>query len=231
MAAPRILNPQAIPVAGTDDHLPALGAEQLTAGHVRQRFADTAGWLPEIAGDGRIGAERTPSAASVLVALVQRESGLQVLLTRRAEHLRDHPGQISFPGGRAEAFDLTAADTALREAEEEVGLLRSHVEVIGQLPVYTTVTQYIITPVVALVQPPFVLTLDASEVAEAFEVPLQHLMTPAQHQRHVFSFDGGQRQFLSMPWRAHHPDGSAREHFIWGATAAMLRNLYHFLSG
>ena len=230
MAAPRILNPQAIAVTGTDAHLPALSAEQLTPAHVRRLFADAGDWQPEILGDGRIGAERTPSAASVLVALVQRDAGLQVLLTRRAEHLRDHPGQISFPGGRAEAFDLDAADTALREAEEEVGLPRSRVEVIGQLPVYTTVTQYLITPVVALVQPPFSLALDASEVDEAFEVPLQHLMNPAQHQRHVFSFDGGQRQFLSMPWRASQPDGTPREHFIWGATAAMLRNLYHFLN-
>jgi 8-oxo-dGTP pyrophosphatase MutT (NUDIX family) len=230
MALPRIINPQAIPVAGTDAHLPALGAERLTPAQLRQRFADRSAWLPEISGDGRIGSERTPSAAAVLVPLVQREAGLQVLLTHRAEHLRDHPGQVSFPGGRVEASDVDATDTALREAEEEIGLPRSRVEVVGHLPVYTTITQYLITPVVALVQPPFTLVLDASEVADAFEVPLAWLMDPARHQRHVFTYDGGQRQFLSMPWQGLDGDRPPREHFIWGATAAMLRNLYHFLS-
>jgi 8-oxo-dGTP pyrophosphatase MutT (NUDIX family) len=161
---------------------------------------------------------------------VQRADGLHVLLTRRSEQLRDHAGQISFPGGRSEASDVDAADTALREAEEEIGLPRARVDVIGQLPVYTTVTQYVVTPVVALVTPPFVLALDGYEVAEAFEVPLSFLMTPAHHRRHRFSFDGGERQFLSMPWPATADDGTPREHFIWGATAAMLRNLYHFLS-
>ena len=98
--------------------------------------------------------------------------------------------------------------------------------VIGQLPVYTTVTQFVVTPVVGLVRPPFVLTIDRSEVDEAFEVPLRFLMSPANHRRHVMSFDGGHRQFLSMPWRT---ADEQREYFIWGATAAMLRNLYRLL--
>jgi 8-oxo-dGTP pyrophosphatase MutT (NUDIX family) len=161
----------------------------------------------------------------VLVPLVRRDDALHVLLTRRSEHLRDHAGQISFPGGRAEPGDADAVDTALRETEEEIGLARAHVEVIGRLPVYTTVTSYVVTPVVGLVEPPFDLRLDRSEVDEAFEVPLSFLMTPAHHRRHVFQFDGGQRQFLSMPWLA-----TGQEYFIWGATAAMLRNLYRLLS-
>jgi 8-oxo-dGTP pyrophosphatase MutT (NUDIX family) len=229
MAAQRIIDPQAIPVAGTDAHLPPLAAERLTHEHLRRRFADPADWVPEISGDGRIGSDRAPAAAAVLVPLVQRDHGLHVLLTRRAEHLRDHPGQVSFPGGRVEPGDIDAADTALRESEEEIGLPRGRVEVLGRLPAYTTITQYVITPVVALVRPPFELVLDATEVADAFEVPLAFLMDPSRHQRHVFTFDGGQRQFLSMPWQGLQPDGSARQHFIWGATAAMLRNLYHFL--
>ncbi len=213
-----------MPVAGTDEHLVAIDAERLTAAALRERLARIEGWLPEIPGDGRL-SERQPSAASVLVPLVQRDAGLQVLLTRRSEHLRDHAGQISFPGGRAEPFDLDVIETALREAEEEIGLPRSRVEVLGLLPVYTTVTGYLVTPVVALVQPPFTLRLDRSEVDEAFEVPLAYLMTPAHHRRHVFHYEGGQRQFLSMPWMQ-----PGREYYIWGATAAMLRNLYRLLS-
>jgi 8-oxo-dGTP pyrophosphatase MutT (NUDIX family) len=160
-----------------------------------------------------------------------REAGLQVLLTRRTDHLRAHAGQISFPGGRAEPDDADAVATALRETEEEIGLPRDHVEVIGALPTYTTVTSFVVTPVVALVRPQFTLTLDAFEVAEAFEVPLQYLMSPAHHRRHEVEIEGQARRFLSMPW----PSGaaaaeSAGSYFIWGATAAMLRNLYRFLS-
>ncbi|MFY9510171.1 MAG: CoA pyrophosphatase [Rubrivivax sp.] len=218
---PRILQPQSVPVIATDAHLPPVPRGRLSVSALRERFARPAAWTPEIAGDGRgFASERPFTPASVLVPLVVRDSGLQLLLTQRTAHLRDHAGQISFPGGRAEAHDADAAATALRETEEEVGLPRRHVEVIGQLPTYTTVTHYVVTPVVALVTPPFELKLDAFEVAEAFEVPLDFLMNPAHHQRHEFVFDGGKRQFLSMPWG---------QHFIWGATAAMLRNLYRFL--
>ena len=234
MAAQRITNPHAIPVAGTDDHLPALVAKHLAVPALRQRLAAAHLLRPEIAGDGEhFGADRAPTAASVLVPLVQRSDGLHVLLTQRTEHLRDHAGQISFPGGRAEPEDDGAAATALREALEEVGLASRWVEVIGQLPVYTTITRYVVTPVVALVHPDAPLALDSFEVAEAFEVPLAYLMNPANHRRHVFAFNGVQRQFLSMPWRrehgAHGPS-EPRDYFIWGATAAMLRNLYAVLA-
>ena len=228
--APRILNPQAVPVAGTDAHLPPVPAPALTAAALRQRFGHREPWLPEFPGDDRLLAGREPAHAAVLVALVQRGDGLHVLLTRRTEHLRDHAGQVSFPGGRSEAGDADPEATALREAEEEVGLPRGSVEVIGRMPAYTTITRYVVTPVVALVQPPFELALDAFEVAEAFEVPLPFLMNPAHHRRHVFTFEGGPRQFLSMPWHGAGADGIAREYFIWGATAAMLRNLYRFLA-
>jgi 8-oxo-dGTP pyrophosphatase MutT (NUDIX family) len=225
MAPPRILDPHAVPVAGHDHHLDPVDPALLTADGLRRRFRDSRPFEAPIRGDGGLSG-RTPSAAAVLVGLVQREDGLHVLLTRRTDHLRDHAGQISFPGGRSEPEDPDPEATALRESEEEVGLARGHVEVLGRLPDYTTVTHYVVTPVVGLIQPPFELKLDAFEVAEAFEVPLSFLMTPAHHRRHVFSFDGGQRQFLSMPWRR---GGHPTEYFIWGATAAMLRNLYHFL--
>jgi 8-oxo-dGTP pyrophosphatase MutT (NUDIX family) len=225
---PLILNPRAVPVVGRDLDLPAVDAGRLDAHALRRRFASPPSWEPETRGDGRILDGRDSAAASVLVPLVERDEGLTVLLTQRTAHLRDHAGQISFPGGRAETGDADAVATALREAEEEVGLARRHVEVIGSLPEYRTVTHYVVTPVVALVRPPFTLALDAHEVADAFEVPLAFLMTPAHHQRHAFELAGQRREFLSMPWPR--PDDSGEPYFIWGATAAMLRNLYRFLS-
>jgi len=230
MSPLRILDPKLIPVTGVDGHLPPVPPSGLTAGALRSRFAQLHGWEPEIPGDGRAFAGRDAAHAAVLVPLVQRANGLQVLLTRRTDHLRDHAGQISFPGGRAEPEDGDPAITALREAEEEVGLPRDRVTVIGHMPVYTTVTRFEVTPVVALVQPPFDLALDAFEVAEAFEVPLAYLMNPAHHRRHVVQMEDGSRQFLSMPWQGEGADGVSREYFIWGATAAMLRNLYRFLA-
>jgi len=225
---PRILDPHAVPVVGTDAHLPAVDPARLTPEALRQRFGLPASWQAEIPGDTELMApELMP--ASVLVPLVQRPEGLRVLLTRRTDHLRDHAGQISFPGGRAEQEDADAAATALREAEEEVGLPRDAIDIIGHLPHYTTVTRYRVTPVVALVHPPFTLQLDSFEVAEAFEVPLDYLMTPAHHRRHAFELQGQRRQFLSMPWQGIDAQGAPREYFIWGATAAMLRNLYGFL--
>ncbi|HEY9105366.1 MAG TPA: CoA pyrophosphatase [Roseateles sp.] len=216
--------PQLVPVTSIDDHLPAVPDLALTASAIRTRLAAVAAWTPEFAGDGGLFANREPSGAAVLIPLVQREAGLNLLLTRRTDHLRDHAGQISFPGGRVEPEDDGPVATALRETEEEIGLPRKFIRVIGQLPVYSTVTAFQVTPVVALVEPGFTLTLDAFEVAEAFEVPLAFLMNPANHRHHRFEFGGTERRFLSMPWQ-----GPEREYFIWGATAAMLRNLYRLL--
>jgi 8-oxo-dGTP pyrophosphatase MutT (NUDIX family) len=220
-----------VPVAGTDAHLPALELARLQPQALRQRFADPPAFELEHPGDGGFfAADRTQTAAAVLVPLIQRADGLHVLLTLRTDHLRDHAGQISFPGGRSEPEDSGPTATALREAQEEVGLDPRRVEVIGQLPVYTTVTSYVVTPVVALVHTPFDLTLDSFEVAESFEVPLPFLMNPAHHRRHEFSIDGKERLFLSMPWQGRGSAGAEREFFIWGATAAMLRNLYRFIA-
>jgi 8-oxo-dGTP pyrophosphatase MutT (NUDIX family) len=224
---PRIADPRVVPVAGHDGHLDAVPPERLTVEALRRRLAAPPHWTPEKLGDGGLFEGRARTRAAVLVPLVERDTGVTLLLTQRTAHLRDHAGQISFPGGRAEPDDADAVETALRETEEEVGLARRHVEVIGRLPVYRTVTNYDVTPIVGVVRPPFELALDTHEVAEAFEVPLEFLMTPAHHRRHVFEFEGGSREFLSMPWPR--PDGQG-EVFIWGATAAMLRNLYRLLT-
>lgn len=226
MTRPAITQPQLVPVTSVDDHLPPVPDLALTASALRARLAQVSAWTPEFSGDGGLFADREPAGAAVLMPLVQREAGLNLLLTRRTDHLRDHAGQISFPGGRVEPEDDGPVATALRETEEEIGLSRQHIEIIGQLPVYSTVTAFQVTPVVGLVEPDFTLTLDSFEVAEAFEVPLSFLMNPAHHRHHRFEFAGTERRFLSMPWQ-----GEEREYFIWGATAAMLRNLYRLLSG
>lgn len=160
-------------------------------------------------------------AASVLFPIVLHEQGPTVLLTQRTEHLRDHAGQISFPGGRAEEDDLSPQHTALREAKEEIGLSPRHVEVVGFLPEYRTVTGYRITPVVAFLTPPFELRPDPSEVAEVFEVPLAFLMNPANHQRHSREYQGRTRHFFAMPYG---------RHFIWGATAGIIVTLARLLA-
>jgi 8-oxo-dGTP pyrophosphatase MutT (NUDIX family) len=217
-------DPQALPVLGIDDHLPPIDPTRLRAAALRRRFKSPPTWVPEVAVERRF-TSREPTHASVLVPLVQRDD-VTVLLTQRTDHLTDHPGQISFPGGRAEPDDADAIATALREAEEEIGLHARHIEVLGSLPTYTTGTGFIVTPVVALIEPPFSVQPDPVEVAEIFEVPLAFLMSPANHQRHGVDVAGTRREFLSMPWRAE----DERRYFIWGATAAMLRNFYRFLA-
>ena len=192
------------------------------------RFAAPPPWQPEITVERRF-VERTAAAASVLIAVVLRDA-LTVLLTQRTDHLTDHPSQISFPGGRVESYDADATATALREAQEEIGLEPARVEVLGSLPTYTTGTGFVVTPVVGLVRPGFDLKIDPHEVAEVFEVPLVWLMDPAHHHRHAVEIDGARREFLSIPWPGTDADGRPRRYFIWGATAAMLRNLYRFLS-
>ncbi|WP_179402590.1 CoA pyrophosphatase [Burkholderia guangdongensis] len=221
-----IIDPEVLPVEGTGVNLPAIDGHLLTPSGLRERFATPLSWTREPA-EQRLQEYKTLRSASVLIPLVVRESGLAVLLTQRTDHLNDHAGQISFPGGRREPFDADATATALREAKEEIGLAGERVEILGALPDYATGTGFCVAPVVGLVHPPFTVEADPFEVAEVFEVPLAFLMNPANHEVRVFRWDGGERRFFAMPY----PDAQADPHyFIWGATAGMLRNLYRFLS-
>jgi 8-oxo-dGTP pyrophosphatase MutT (NUDIX family) len=159
--------------------------------------------------------------AAVLVPIVMRDEPM-VLLTQRAAHLKDHAGQISFPGGKIDAADASPLAAALREADEEIGLPADRIEPIGYLDLYLTTFGFRIVPLVARVAPPFALSLNAEEVDDAFEVPLSFLMAPENHQRHARDWNGLTRHFYAMPFG---------ERYIWGATAGILRNLWERIYG
>lgn len=163
--------------------------------------------------------EKTRPAA-VLIAVVDREGEPTILLTERSADLPHHAGQVSFPGGRVEDTDIDHIDAALRETEEEIGLDRAHVEVIGRLDTYFTRTGFVVTPIVGLVHPPFELTPDPVEVATIFEVPLSFVLDRSNHERHSREWQNMIRHFYVLP----HP-----EQYIWGATAGMLVNLAELL--
>ncbi len=216
-------DPCRVPVVGIDSHLPKVSAQSLLPQSLVQRFARAQPWVPEMQAEPRF-SEREPVHASVLVPLVMRDDQLQVLLTLRTANLSSHSGQIAFPGGKADAGDADAAATALREAQEEIGLDAQYVQVLGQFPIYTTGSAFMITPVVALVHPGFSVEPNPHEVADIFEVPLAFLMDPAHHRRHAVQWAGQRREWLSMPYT-----DATTERFIWGATAGILRNFYRFL--
>ena len=160
------------------------------------------------------------SRAAVLVPIVDRPEGLSVLLTQRASHLKNHPGQISFPGGRAEAADSSPWETALRETEEEIGIGREHVSLAGYLADHFVISGYLVTPAVAFVRTGFELKLDLTEVDEVFEVPLEFVLDPANHVPRERRFGGHTFTAFDIPYQRHN---------IWGATAGMLMTLYRML--
>ena len=164
----------------------------------------------------KIAAVRPIRPAAVLIPVINHAEPT-VLLTQRAQHLPDHPGQVSFPGGKIEKTDENPLASALREAEEEIGLDRAHVEPVGYLDLYMTTLGYRIVPVIARVKPGFTLTLNAGEVDNVFEVPLSFVMDAANHQRHSRDWQGMTRHFYAITFG---------ERYIWGVTAGILRNLY-----
>ena len=159
--------------------------------------------------------------AAVLVPLVRREAEITVLLTQRTEDMPSHAGQIAFPGGRRQQEDADAKATALRETEEEVGISRKFVQVIGEVDPYRTGTGYEITPVVGIVTPGFTIHADPREVADVFEVPLSHFLDAQNHRIDSRIYQGRERRFYAMPYG---------DRYIWGATAGMLKNLHFVLT-
>jgi 8-oxo-dGTP pyrophosphatase MutT (NUDIX family) len=175
---------------------------------------------PSHASGAEVAFEKARVPAAVLVPLIPRPGGVTVLLTQRASHLSRHAGQIAFPGGRCDPGDTSIVQTALREAQEEVGLDPGRVEVLGQLPQYRTRTGFLITPVVGWIEPPFSMQPDPGEVADVFEMPLAFALDVANHERHHRDAEDGRRYFYVLPFE---------DRYIWGATAAMLVNFHHVL--
>lgn len=194
----------------------------LTADAFLARAAEALARSAAPGGDHVLNPDMTPDGrrlteAAVLIPVVAREPEATVLLTQRTADLRTHAGQIAFPGGKIEPDDLTPAAAALREAEEEVGLDPKLVKVVAELPPYLSRTGFRITPVLGRVAAEHVLTLNLSEVTEAFEVPLGFLLDPANHHKASRTFAGRERYFWEIPWR---------ERYIWGVTAGIIRGLY-----
>jgi 8-oxo-dGTP pyrophosphatase MutT (NUDIX family) len=218
--------PEALPLDPEFDAQrgPAVDAARLTPAALRERFLRPPPWQVEQSGDGRLFVpDRPVRPAAVLIGLRARDGALHIVFTVRSAALNDHAGQISFPGGRVEPDDPTPVDAALREAHEEICLDRTLVDVLGTLPPYRTVSGYDVTPVVGLIGAGAQLHAHAGEVEECFDVPLTFLMDGANHQRRIVIQEPTRRCLYAMEFQGR------RRYFIWGATAAMLRNLYRFL--
>ena len=218
-------NPQTQPWQPASNDLGSVPGDILQVDFVRQVLARSIHeplHLPDAFASRYMEVNAQAIEAAVLVPLILRQNGITVLLTQRTDHLYDHAGQVSFPGGRVETTDADPIATALRETHEETGLAPEHVNVLGHLPRYYTGTGFAVTPVTGLVMPTFTLAPDEFEVAEVFEVPLSFLTEPGNYRLHCATLsDGSTRHYYSVPWEGY---------FIWGATAAMLHGLYQVLA-
>ena len=160
--------------------------------------------------------QETLRAAAVLIGFVERKEGLSVILTKRAAHLKHHPGQISFPGGKYEPQDTHLVNTAIRETEEEIGIPTSHISVFGQLPKLPTISQFNVTPFLAFVSPDYMTRIDPNEVAEVFEVPASHILNPDKLFSEKFKLRKASHRVFAIPYQ---------QHFIWGMTAQIIESM------
>lgn len=218
-------DPTIQPVVSTQVLAPLL-PESLELDFIRQAFKLPVDWnvepLFKQSFHADLQSDQALRRAAVFVPLVQRPSGLHVVFTRRADHLYDHAGQVSFPGGRIEPTDQDEVAAALRETHEEIGIEPQYIQLFGTHPSYITSTQFTMKPVIGVLKPGFTLKPDLSEVAEVFEVPLSVLLDPNQHRLHYAQIGKGEdRYYFSISWQSY---------FIWGATAALIRNFYHYLA-
>ena len=218
-------DPRSQPLVALDP-LPDLPAQAQQLDFLRSAFAQPIQWQVEPLFRSSFYPEFLPGSmnvrSAVCIGVMQRPDGPTVIFTRRAMHLHNHAGQISFPGGRIEASDLGPVEAALRETQEEIGIEPRFVRYLGQHPIFVTSTQFAMRPVIGELQAGFQVLPDSSEVAEVFEVPLSVLLDPQRHQLHHADLpDGAGRYYFSIPWGPY---------FIWGATAVLIRNLYHHLS-
>lgn len=207
-------------------YLPALPSQALEPDFVVQAFRQPISWQVDSLFKDSFYPHFLPKSknvrAAVCIAITPSAQNPGVLFTRRALHLHNHAGQISFPGGRIEQSDLSIAAAAMREAQEEVGIAPEFMHYLGQHPIFVTTTQFAMCPVIMQLQNGFQLQADPGEVEEIFEVPLHVLMDPQKHQLHQFrASDGSRRVYFSIPWGPY---------FIWGATAVLVRNMYHYLA-
>ncbi len=206
--------------------LPPLAAGTLRLPFIRKAFSVQVPWQVEPMFTSLFDLDTSGHAdireAAVFIPLIEQSDGLHVLFTRRASHLYNHAGQICFPGGRIEPSDADPVQAALRETWEEVGVEPRFVELLGTQPSFLTSTRYTMKPVIGVLQPGYTLVPDRSEVEEIFEVPLATLLNPALHHLHeIRPTEGLPRYFFSISWG---------DYFIWGATAALIRNVYHYLA-
>jgi 8-oxo-dGTP pyrophosphatase MutT (NUDIX family) len=219
----QVPNPKDIPGQPLAEPHHTVDPWRLSPEGLRAHFARAPDWQPETRREPLLKPGTMPRDAAVLMALVPRQE-MMLVLTQRPVGMATHAGQVALPGGKVDATDASAVAAALREANEEIGLMPEHAEVLGALPTYLTGTGFRVTPVVALVSPQARWQPHPREVDEVFEVPMSHLMNPRHHYRHEVLPSGVPRAWWSIPYQ----DG-AMERFIWGATAGMLRNLYRYL--
>jgi 8-oxo-dGTP pyrophosphatase MutT (NUDIX family) len=222
----KIVNPLASRKVGDDRHLPAVSKDRLNPTYIESALNAWQSVTPLSGGDGHRFAGRTVKQAAVLMGLVDRGQGAHLVLTQRANHLRNHAGQIALPGGACDPTDSNSWVTALREAQEEVALVSDQATCVGRFHAYSTVTAFEVIPWVAWLACEAQFKRNPAEVEQVFEVSLSHLLNPAHHERRLVNTPAGERTFYAIP----SVDSMGVERFIWGATAGIVRNFYQTLT-